>query len=78
MVISKKGGCTSSKELEKSVLNFRDSEKVGGILNEIFLLVITTMIVHFEVSRILINGGSCCDVMYSKVFKNMGPKKLKL
>lgn len=36
-----------------------------------FPLVITTTIRQFDVSQILIVGGSSCDIMYSKLFKKM-------
>lgn len=60
------------------MLGFWDSEKVRRILNKIFLLVITAMIGHFDVFRILIDGSSSCDMMYSKVCEKMSWDKEKL
>lgn len=61
MIISKKGGGTSTKSPERPML---DNEKVRGIPKEIFRLVITTMVDHFDVSRIIIVVDNSCDVMY--------------
>lgn len=51
------------------MLGFRDSKKVGGISNELFMLVITSIIGQFDVSQILIDGGSLYDILYSLVFE---------
>lgn len=42
-----------------------------GNPNEIFPVVVTTPIKHFDVSRILINNGSSCDIMHTKIFEKM-------
>lgn len=49
-VIHKKNGSTSVKIFVWPMLGFRGSEKVGGIPNEIFPLVITITIEKFDVS----------------------------
>lgn len=54
---------------------FRDNVKVRGTLNDIFSLVITTMVGHFNVSQILIDGGRSCNIIYSKLFETMDLKK---
>lgn len=46
--------------------------------NKIFSLVMITTIVNFDVSRVLINGGSSCNIMYSNLFDKMGLEKEKL
>lgn len=43
--------------------------------NKIFLSVITVLIEHFDVSRTQMNGGSSYNIMYSKLFENMGRDK---
>lgn len=53
---------------KKLILRFKDSEKVDGIPNESFYLLITTTIANFDMSRILIDGGSLCNIMYAKIF----------
>lgn len=68
LAIHKKDGGASMKTLNRSMLVFRDSEKVRGTLKKIFPLAIKTMIRHFDVSRVSINGGSSCYIMYSKFF----------
>lgn len=45
-----------------------DRNKVGGILNEIFPLVITYIISNFVSSQMLIYGSSSYDIMYSSFF----------
>lgn len=75
MKVSKKEGNTSTKILERTILRFRDREKVERIPNEIFPLVIMDVISNFDVSKILIDGGSSYESMYSNRFKNMGLKK---
>lgn len=47
------------------MLDLWDNEKIRVIPNEIFPMVITVIIGHFDVSRILIDGGSSCNIMYS-------------
>lgn len=53
------------------MLSLRDIEKVEGILNEIFMLVITATISDFDVSRIVIGNGSSRGVMYLEFFKKI-------
>lgn len=48
--VNKKEGITSIVNPERLVLKFRDTEKVWGISNEIFPLVITVAIDNFEIS----------------------------
>lgn len=74
MVVNKKDISTSSKGPERSILGFLDSENIGGIPNDIFPLVITTTVSHFDVSQILTDGGSFCDIMYSKLFEKVAQR----
>lgn len=37
--------------------------------------VITTIVMRFDVSRILINRSVSCYIMYSKLFEKMGPER---
>lgn len=78
MDVSKKEGITSFTNPKRLILGFRDSDKVTGISNEIFLLVIITNIANFDVSRVLIEGGSSCDIMYVDLFEKIGSKKENL
>lgn len=63
-------------------LGFRISEKVGGISNEIFPLVIITTIKKFHVSMMLIDlgvgGGRSCEILYTELFKKLGLRREKL
>lgn len=62
------------KELknEKPILGFRVRKKVDNIPNEVFSLVILTIIANCKVSRIFINAGSSCDIMYYNLFERLG------
>lgn len=75
VAIRKKERNTSTKNPKRPILSFWNNEKVRGIPNEIFPLVITTKIANFEVFRVLINDGNSCGIMYSNIFKKMGLKK---
>lgn len=72
LVVHKKDGSTSTKNFDMIMLRYWEYEKIGGTLNKIFPLVITSTIRHFDVSRILIDGGSSGNIMYSKLFDKMG------
>lgn len=78
MVVSKGEGETSIKKLDKPILWFLDCEKVGGILTDIFPLVITNAMSNYDVSWILLEGGIPCDIMFTELFENLGQKKEKL
>lgn len=41
-------------------------------------MVIYTTITRFDISHILIDGGSSCDIMYLELFEKMGLKKKNL
>lgn len=60
------------------MLDFCDSKKIEGILNDIFPLVISATIIHFDLSKILIDRDNSCDIMYSELFKKMGLRKENL
>ncbi|MCH90267.1 hypothetical protein A2U01_0011180, partial [Trifolium medium] len=63
----KKGG--------RLVLGFNDDEYPGGTPNEIFPLIVIATMAHHDVSRILIDQGSSCDVMYQELLEKLGMKK---
>lgn len=69
MIISKKEESTSIKMSDRSILKFNDNEKIVEISNEVFSLVKTTIIANFDVSQILIDGGSSCDILYCSLFE---------
>lgn len=54
------------------MLGLWDSKTVGGTSNKIFPLVIIDIVGQFNVSQILINDSSSCNIMYSKLFEKMG------
>lgn len=54
MAVSKKQRITFTKSPKRPILEFQDNEKVGGIPNEIFPLVITVAIPNLDTSKILI------------------------
>ena len=54
------------------MLGFYDSKNIGGVPNKLFPLVVATTIGKFDVSRILIDGGSSCNILYSSLFEKMG------
>lgn len=49
-------------------------KKSRGIPIDIFSLVITITVGHFDVSRILNDGGSSCNIIYSKLLEKIGLK----
>lgn len=59
----KKDEESSTKVLDRPMSGFRESEKVAGILNEIFPMVITAIIRHFNVAHILIVGDNSYDIL---------------
>lgn len=77
MGINKKGKSISIKSPKRPKLGFWDSEKVEGILNDMFPLMITITISHFDAFQILIDDGSSCDIIYSELFEKIGLKKGK-
>lgn len=50
MIVDKKGRITSTKGPKRLMFSFLDSYKIGGVLNDIFPLVITSTISHFDMS----------------------------
>lgn len=60
-----------SKE-DKYILGFRDCKKVHDVSNVMLLLVITATIENYLGSRILINDGSSCNIMYPDIFRKLG------
>lgn len=62
------------KKLERPVPGFKVNEKVGDIHNEIFLLVIMMTMPNFDFLRILIEKERSSDIMYAKLFMNLGLK----
>lgn len=50
MVVNKKGINILTKGSKRSMLDFWVSEKIGETQNDVFPLVITSMIDHFDVS----------------------------
>lgn len=65
MSINKKEGSTSTKSPEIHILRFQDMKKVDGFPNKLFPMDPTAAISHFDVSKILIDGGSSCRIIYS-------------
>ncbi|MCI72293.1 hypothetical protein A2U01_0093556, partial [Trifolium medium] len=57
---------SGSKEKGRSMLCFNDDEYPGGTPNEIFPLIVIATLAYHDVSRILIDQGSSCDVMYQE------------
>lgn len=75
MAVSKKEGMTSEGRSKSPILESYDSEKVGDISNEIFHFMIRENMANFDVSRILIDGWSSCNIMYTEVFEKPGMKR---
>ncbi|MCH81098.1 hypothetical protein A2U01_0001877 [Trifolium medium] len=59
----------------RAVLGFDDHGYPGGVPNEIFPLIIIATMAHHDVSRILIDQGSSCDVMYRELFQKLGLRR---
>ncbi|MCH99833.1 hypothetical protein A2U01_0020848, partial [Trifolium medium] len=65
----------SSSPQNQRALGFDDHEYLGGVPNEIFPLIVIATMAHHDVSRILIDQGSSCDVMYQKLFQKLGLRR---
>lgn len=72
MVVHRKEGCTSPKVPDYPMLGFWDSEKIRGIPDKIFPLIIIAIVGQFNVSHILINSGNSYVIMYSDFFEKIG------
>lgn len=72
MTINKKEDVSYEGKLKRRILRFKDSEKVGGIPNDIFPLVITTTIANLDVLRILIYEGARAISCTPNSFKMYG------
>lgn len=75
MVISKEELVTSIGNPERPILDFLDREKVGGIPNKIFSLIIITLcpvVMYPRSSSIEKSLATSCMQIY---FKNLGSKK---
>lgn len=68
MTISKKDERISNKGSKRPILIFHDSEKIWGISNKIFPLVIVDIFTIFDVSQVFIDGWSSYDIMYLDLF----------
>jgi hypothetical protein len=66
---------TTSK---RPMLGFTDDEMLNNKPNEMFPLIIMATLDNFDVSRILVDEGSSCDIMYQDLFEKMGLKKESL
>lgn len=71
MVVYCKEGSTLAKVFNRPMLGFRDLEKVRSIHNKISPLMIIATVGKFDVSRILIDGGSFYDIMYTNLFEKI-------
>lgn len=71
MAHSKEDGEVFEPNTKRPIPRFRDSEKVSGIPNEGFPLIITATIANFDMSRILINGQSSCNIMYKELYEKL-------
>lgn len=78
MAICKEGGISPKGKLEIPIIGFKDNKKLDGIPNENFPQSITKTMSKFNLSRIIINGGSLCDIMYAELFEKLGLRKEKL
>lgn len=67
MIVYCKESNMLAKFPDRPMLGFLDSEKIGGIPNKLFPLVIIATVGKFDISQIIINGGSSCHIMYSEL-----------
>ncbi|MCI06415.1 hypothetical protein A2U01_0027474, partial [Trifolium medium] len=72
------GMSSQRKHSDRPVLGFSDDEYVGGTPNEIFLVIIMATMVNHNVSKVLIDEGSSCDIMYEELFTKLGLKRNNL
>lgn len=68
MVISKEEIVTSIENPERPILDFLDREKVDGIPNKIFPLIVIDIMSSCDVSKILIDQKISYDIMYANLF----------
>lgn len=71
MIVYRMEGSTSTKIHDRLILELRDLEKVWGIPNKNFPLVIIARVGKFDISRILVDDGSSYNIMYSELFEKM-------
>lgn len=58
---------------------FETRKRSGGISNELFPLVIIIVVGKLDITRIIIDKGSSCDIFYSSLFeKKMGLERRNL
>lgn len=61
------------REEDIHILGFRDREKVDRVPSVTLSLVITTTILNYSVSGILVEDHrSSCDIMYHNIFRRLG------
>lgn len=77
IAVSKKGEVIYEWKPERPVFGICENENVGGILNEIFPILIMEIMVNLYMSRILIDGEISCEIMYAKIFEKLGLKREK-
>lgn len=56
---------------EIPIWGFNNREKMDGIPNNVFLLVRVTEITNFEVSRVMVEKGILCEIVYAKLFEKL-------
>lgn len=69
MVISKEKISTLIEDPKKLVFRFLDCKKVDKVQNENFRLAMTVSMAKCDMSRILIDDESFCDIMYARFLK---------
>lgn len=70
--VHKKDRSALMKTLDRPMIRFLDSNKVGRTPNEIFPLVIIIMTVQFDASQILIDINKSYDIVCFELFEKMG------
>ncbi|MCH86007.1 hypothetical protein A2U01_0006861, partial [Trifolium medium] len=51
---------------------FSDEEYVRGVPNELFLVIIMATMAKHDISRILVDQGSSCDIIAEELFTKLG------
>lgn len=78
MVVDKEKWESSTIKSERPILGFLDSEKVRGILNDVFPLVISVFVANYDFFQVMIDENSSYHIMYVELFLKFELKKEKL
>lgn len=63
------------KIVDQSIFGFSDNERIWDIPNKIFMLIITKVMIHFYISKIIIDQRRSGGLIYAKLFNKLSLRK---